>query len=208
MSKFSLERVSISAVCHVQLVRHAEELRGHVATGELFGTLVEGEAEVTGVLPFPDPERLSTKEELEGMERKYDEQLRAFSLDTTNIGCYLVCYKHNFWDALDAVRLYEVSVILCRSTSSPASSWSSTSRPAAAAPVRTGPTACASPSPAPTASAGSSCGTSSTVARTLFVRSPWASRKTNCSRQWCSWTSHSSWQASASGGGVTRLTTD
>lgn len=50
-------------------------------------------------MALPDGEK-STKEELEAMEKRNDEQLSTFNLDSEKIGWYLVCYSRNFWDSL------------------------------------------------------------------------------------------------------------
>jgi hypothetical protein len=51
---------------------------------------------------------MSTKEELEVMERRYDEHLSTFNLDHEKLGWYLVCYQRNFWDELETIKFYEV----------------------------------------------------------------------------------------------------
>lgn len=79
--QFSLNKVKIDPVCHIQLLRHAEEFQGrNNIYGQLYGALYDDEAEITGILPFPDGE-LSTKEELDGIERRHDELLSTYNLD-------------------------------------------------------------------------------------------------------------------------------
>lgn len=62
--QFQLNKIKIDPVCHVQLLRHAEEFqhRNNI-NGQLYGALLDDEAEVTSVLPLPDGEK-TTKEEL------------------------------------------------------------------------------------------------------------------------------------------------
>jgi hypothetical protein len=43
--------------------------------------LYDDEAEVTNILPFPEKEKMQTKEDLETIERRYDEHLLNFNLD-------------------------------------------------------------------------------------------------------------------------------
>ena len=63
-SHFELRRIRIDPVCHMQLVRHAEEYQQKSNVwGQLYGALYDGEAEVTGVLPFAEGHK-SSREEL------------------------------------------------------------------------------------------------------------------------------------------------
>ena len=65
----------------VQILRHAEEFQHHNNIyGQLYGALLDDEAEVTSVMALPDGEK-STKEELEGMEKRNDELLSNFNMD-------------------------------------------------------------------------------------------------------------------------------
>jgi hypothetical protein len=65
--QFELKKIKIDPVCHLQILRHAEEFQHHNNIyGQLYGALLDDEAEVTSVMPLPDGEK-STKEELEGM---------------------------------------------------------------------------------------------------------------------------------------------
>ncbi len=61
--QFQLEKIKIDPVCHIQLVRHAEEFQNKSNIyGQLYGALLEEMvAEVTSVLPLPDGEK-TTKE--------------------------------------------------------------------------------------------------------------------------------------------------
>ena len=43
------------------------------------------------------------------MEARHKEMLKAFNMDTTNLGWFMVCYHENYWDSLEAVKYYEVS---------------------------------------------------------------------------------------------------
>lgn len=61
-------------------------------------------------MALPDGEK-STKEELEAMEKRNDEQLGTFNLDSEKIGWYLVCYSRNFWDSLETIKYYEVPIL-------------------------------------------------------------------------------------------------
>lgn len=57
------------------------------------------------------------------MEKRNDEVLNNFNLDSEKIGWYLVCYTRNFWDSLETIKYYEVSHHLSlRIISIPASS--------------------------------------------------------------------------------------
>lgn len=57
------------------------------------------------------------------MEKRNDEVLNNFNLDSEKIGWYLVCYTRNFWDSLETIKYYEVSHRLSlRIISIPASS--------------------------------------------------------------------------------------
>ena len=42
------------------------------------------------------------------MEKRNDEVLNNFNLDSEKIGWYLVCYTRNFWDSLETIKYYEV----------------------------------------------------------------------------------------------------
>lgn len=119
--QFELKTVKISPVCHIQLVRHADEFKGKYATGQLYGALYEDEAHITNIMPFPEADMMSTKEELEQMEKRYEDYLNSFNLDNQTLGWYMVCYKENFWDGLEAVKYYEVLFWSYRNTSIPAS---------------------------------------------------------------------------------------
>lgn len=57
--QFPLKKVKISPVCHIQINRHAEEMRGRYAIGLLYGCLFDDEAHVTSILPYPDAENLA-----------------------------------------------------------------------------------------------------------------------------------------------------
>ena len=60
------------------------------------------------------------------MEKRNDEVLNNFNLDSEKIGWYLVCYTRNFWDSLETIKYYEVTYPLSlRIISIPASSLSS-----------------------------------------------------------------------------------
>lgn len=50
---------------------------------------------------------MQTKEDLESMERRYEEHLTNFNLDQEKLGWYLVCYQRNFWDELESINFYE-----------------------------------------------------------------------------------------------------
>jgi hypothetical protein len=52
--QFQLNKVKVSPACHIQINRHAEELRGRYAIGQLYGALYEDEAHVTNVMAYPD----------------------------------------------------------------------------------------------------------------------------------------------------------
>ncbi|CAM6000225.1 unnamed protein product [Sphagnum balticum] len=79
--QFQLKKVRIDPVCHIQIVRHAEEFQSrNNIYGQLYGALYDDEAEVTSIMSLPDGEK-STKEELEAMEKRNDESLSTFNLD-------------------------------------------------------------------------------------------------------------------------------
>lgn len=119
--QFELKKIKIDPVCHLQILRHAQEFQHHNNIyGQLYGALLDDEAEVTSVMPLPDGEK-STKEQLEGMQKRNDELLSNFNLDSEKIGWYLVCYTRNFWDSLETIKYYEVETILFRIISIPAS---------------------------------------------------------------------------------------
>jgi len=62
--QFQLKKIKIDPICHVQILRHAEEFQQKANIyGQLYGALLDDEAEVTSVMPLPDGEK-STKEEL------------------------------------------------------------------------------------------------------------------------------------------------
>jgi hypothetical protein len=107
--QFQLNKIKIDPVCHIQLVRHAEEFQQkNNIYGQLYGALLEDmTAEITTILPLPDGEK-TTKEELETMEKRNDELLTAYNLDSEKIGWYLICYTRNFWDSLETIKYYEV----------------------------------------------------------------------------------------------------
>lgn len=42
------------------------------------------------------------------MEKRHEDYVNNFSLDTATLGWYMVCYKNNFWDGLEALNYYEV----------------------------------------------------------------------------------------------------
>ena len=53
--QFQLNKINIDPVCHVQLVRHAEEFhQKNNIYGLLYGALYDDEAEVTSILSLPD----------------------------------------------------------------------------------------------------------------------------------------------------------
>ena len=128
--QFQLNKIKIDPVCHLQLVRHAEEFQQkNNIYGQLYGALLEDmTAEVTSVLPLPDGEK-TTKEELETMEQRNDNLLTNFSLDSEKIGWYLICYSRNFWDSLETIKYYEVTPHPRRIISTPVFSLSTTTRP-------------------------------------------------------------------------------
>ena len=54
-SHFQLKRIRIDPVCHIQLVRHAEDYQQKANVwGQLYGALLNDEAEVTSILPFSE----------------------------------------------------------------------------------------------------------------------------------------------------------
>ena len=57
--KFNLNRINIDPVCHINIVRHAEELENKHVSGQLYGALYENQAEVTNIMPFPDAEKIN-----------------------------------------------------------------------------------------------------------------------------------------------------
>ncbi len=61
---FELKKINISPVVHIQILRHADEFENKYASGELYGALYDDEAEVTNILPFPEKEKMQTKEDL------------------------------------------------------------------------------------------------------------------------------------------------
>lgn len=176
--QFQLKKIKIDPVCHVQILRHAEEFQQRANIyGQLYGALLDDEAEVTSVMPLPDGEK-STKEELEAMEKRNDEQLSNFNQDTEKIGWYLVCYSRNFWDSLETIKYYEVPLPPRRTTSTPASSWFSTSRAASRARTPTVPSACATSSPSRRTSSGRTCSAPVLSRTTPSRRSPSRSPRT------------------------------
>lgn len=54
--QFQLAKIKIDPVCHLQLLRHAEEFQQkNNIYGQLYGALLEDmTAEVTSILPLPD----------------------------------------------------------------------------------------------------------------------------------------------------------
>lgn len=53
--QFQLKKVKIDPVCHIQILRHAEEFQQHHNIyGQLYGALLDDEAEVTSVMSLPD----------------------------------------------------------------------------------------------------------------------------------------------------------
>lgn len=61
---FELKKINISPVVHIQILRHADEFENKYASGELYGALYDDEAEVNNILPFPEKEKMQTKEDL------------------------------------------------------------------------------------------------------------------------------------------------
>lgn len=110
--QFSLKRVKLSPVTHIQIARHAEEYQNKYVTGQLYGALYEDEADITNIMPFPDSDKMSTKEELETMEKRHEDYIATYELDHANLGWYMICYKQNFWDGIEATQYYEVTSLL------------------------------------------------------------------------------------------------
>ena len=54
---FTLKKIKIDPICHIQILRHAEEFENKHASGQLYGALYDDEAEVTNVMAFPDAEK-------------------------------------------------------------------------------------------------------------------------------------------------------
>lgn len=59
--QFSLDKITLSATCHIQILRHAEEYLNRYAAGQLYGELYNDIAHITNILTFPEPEQMSTK---------------------------------------------------------------------------------------------------------------------------------------------------
>ncbi len=71
------------------------------------------------------------------MEKKNDDLLNTFNLDSEKIGWYLVCYNRNFWDSLETIKYYEVNNRSHRITLTLVFSLSSTTRPGLRAKIPT-----------------------------------------------------------------------
>lgn len=80
-------------------------MRGRYAIGLLYGCLYDDEAHVTNILPYPDAENLA-REELEAIERRHEDMLSKFNMDTNNVGWYMVSYKQNLWEQLQNAKYY------------------------------------------------------------------------------------------------------
>ena len=57
----NLKTVKRSPACHIQLNRQADEQRGKLTIGQIYGALYEDEAHVTNILPYPDEDNMSSK---------------------------------------------------------------------------------------------------------------------------------------------------
>jgi hypothetical protein len=179
--QFQLKKINIDPVCHIQILRHAEEFQHHNNIyGQLYGALLDDEAEVTSVMALPDGEK-STKEELEGMEKRNDELLSNFNMDNEKIGWYLVCYTRNFWDSLETIKYYEVTSLPFRTTLTPASSSSSITNPSKKAKILTAPSVSRTSSPSRKTSSGKISRRQTSILTTHSRKSQSKSRRTSSS---------------------------
>ena len=54
---------------------------------------------------------MSSKEELEAMDRRHEDMCKEYNLDSTNIGWYAISFKQNVWEQIEIVQYFEVNLI-------------------------------------------------------------------------------------------------
>lgn len=103
--KFELKKIRIDPLVHLRMLRHANEHYQEEPSGQLWGILYDQVAEVTNILPIVDTD---DREENDASERRYEENLPKFNMDSEKLGWYCIEHKKNFWSGIEFCRLYEV----------------------------------------------------------------------------------------------------